>query len=127
LWSLLSVTPTESLGPALQQIGIGALIAVPAYATSWKLWQMFSASQTEVKDLQLERVQDQKDQVIRERELADRLGPLLAEAAKVLATAPERFDQALRQVSDARGANEVDQLMRRLEDTVGRISRERGP
>jgi hypothetical protein len=72
-------------------------------------------------------VQDSKDAVHRERELADRLGPLLAEAAKVLATAPERFDQALNQVRDATRSSEVDNLMQRLERTVGRISEERGP
>lgn len=79
------------LGPALTQIGIGALIAVPAYATAWKLWgarEKALAENTRLRD----------DQIARERELAERTVPALVEAAKMLAQAPDRFDRALDRV-----------------------------
>lgn len=123
---LISTSTTPDLGPQLTQLGIGALVAVPAWGACWKLWQAWQSSQAELKTLQLERVQDAKDAITRERELADRLGPLLAEAAKVLSTAPERFDQALGQVQASTRNSEVDGMMRRLESFVARLPQERG-
>lgn len=123
---ILASSSVPDLGPAIQQIGIGALIAVPAYVTSWQLWKRLDKSLTATNELQAERVKDRDAQVLRERELADRLGPLLAQAADLLATAPDRFDKALSQAQNALRSNEVDLLMRRLEGTVERISQERG-
>lgn len=122
---LASSSDLVTLGPALTQIGVGSLIAAPAFATTWQLWKRLDKEREEVRLLQLARVQDAKDAVLRERELADRLGPLLANAAEVLSTAPARFDQALNQVQTASRSSEVDQLMQRLETTVRNIAQDR--
>lgn len=48
------------LGPALTQIGIGALIAVPAYYMAWKFWQLISTLRNELAAVNQERLDDQK-------------------------------------------------------------------
>lgn len=101
------------------QLGLGALVAAPPSSFCWVLWRTLGTERSKNEALQ-------RDQITRERELSDRLGPLLAEAVKVLATAPERFDQALGQAQRATATGEVDSMMRKLEETVERISRERG-
>lgn len=106
MWGfLVSVDPstTVDLAPALQQIGIGILIALPAWAISWQLWKRLDSAQT------------------RERDLYDRLGPLLASSVDILAKAPDRFDQALSQATSSTRSSEVDALMRQLERTVQHI------
>lgn len=124
---LLSATATDpTIWSQFSQLGIGALVAVPFSVGCSILWKALSAERTKNELLQLARVQDAKDAVTRERELADRLGPLLANAAEVLSTAPARFDQALGQVQSATRMSEVDGLMNRLEQTVSRIVTDRG-
>lgn len=105
---MLSVDPstTVDLGPAIQQIGIGVLIAFPAWVISWQLWKRLDAALT------------------REREWADRLGPLLATSVDILAKAPDRFDRALSQATSSTRSTEVDALMRQLEQTVKHIADE---
>lgn len=107
MW-LFAVDPstTVDLGPALQQIGIGVLIAFPAYVTAWQFWKKLGDAQT------------------RERELYDRLGPLLASSVDILAKAPDRFDRALSQATSSTRSTEVDALMRQLEQTVKHIAEE---
>src|SRR6185295_9982657 len=103
---LLSAT-TDPSNP-WTQLGIGALVAVPFSAGCSILWKALQAERTKSELLQLARVNDAKEAVHRERELADKLGPLLANAAEVLSTAPARFDQALSQVGSASRSSEVD-------------------
>lgn len=105
---------TVDLAPAIQQIGVGALIAVPAYVLSWLLWKRSDKASTECSELRAE-------QVMRERELSDRLGPLLAQSVDILSKAPDRFDRALSQANSSTRSTEVDALMRTLEQTVRRI------
>lgn len=57
------------------------------------------------------------DRIAREQALSDKLGPLLAEAIRVLSTTPDRFEKALSQVEDASRASD-------LERTVARLMRE---
>lgn len=106
MWQILTAvdpSTTVDLAPALQQIGIGILIAFPAWVISWQLWKRLDSAQT------------------RERDLYDRLGPLLASSVDILAKAPERFDRALSQATSSTRSTEVDALMRQLESTVKHI------
>lgn len=93
-WQLLAGTSVD-LGPALTQIGIGALIAVPAYYMAWKLWQRSTAADRQIavlnelwrqdqKEAAESRMQDQKDAATRDRALADRMAPLLENAVTTL-------------------------------------------
>ncbi len=133
-WPLLvsqtTTVPTDSVGPALASLGIGVLVALPAYAALWGLWKwariQIDKKDIEIKALQLARVQDLQDQNNRDRELADRLGPLLAEAVKISSVVPERITQALNQASTSRSTGEANELVRRLEDIVQHIPRDRG-
>lgn len=125
MWILGAAAQPVDLGPALQQIGIGVLIAVPAFTMLWLLWKRNDRLTDELSNNQAQRVEDQKAQVLRERELAERLGPLLAEAVKVLATAPERFDQAMNQAQSAVQRGEVESWIRRIEHSVEGINQER--
>lgn len=108
---LLQASPNVDLGPAIQQIGIGALIAVPAYFTAWQLWKdnrsLRSASSTE-----------HTLALARERELLDRIAPLLATAADILAKTPERFDRALSGAQNATEKTELDRRMAQLEEVI---------
>jgi hypothetical protein len=108
LWQLLawvaqSVDNNIDLGPAIQSLGIGSLIAVPAWVICWQLWKRLGEAQE------------------RERELSDRLGPLLAQSVDVLAKAPGQFDRALAEATTSTRSSEVDALMRRLEREVERL------
>ena len=108
MWHLIAelaqtVDNAPDLGPAIQSLGIGSLIAVPAYVMVWLLWK--------------ERRESQE----RERELSDRLGPLLAQSVDILAKAPGQFDRALAESTSSTRASEVDALMRRLEREVERL------
>lgn len=57
------------------------------------------------------------DRILREQALSDKLGPLLAEAIRVLSVTPDRFEKALTQVETASKASD-------LERTVARLMRE---
>lgn len=129
MWWLLaqaSQTPTIDLGPAIQQIGIGVLIAAPMALLAWLLFKRNDKLQSEKSALEAERVDDQKAQVMRERELVERLGPLLAEAVKILATAPDRFEKTLNQAQTAIQRTEVENLIHKLEASVEGIAKDRG-
>lgn len=117
---------TIDLGPALQQIGIGILIVAPIALVAWFLWKRNDAISVELSNLQEQRVEDQKAQVLRERELVERLGPLLAEAVRILAAAPSQFDRALNQAQSAIQRNEVETLIHRLETGIAQIAKDRG-
>lgn len=108
--SLLAATPTDL--PPWTSLGLGAFVAAPAWGVAWKLYQDNKALI--------------KDALARERELSSTTIPALTEATRLLSTAPARFDEALNQASNATKASEVDLLMRRLEQTIDSLSRERG-
>lgn len=97
------------LGPALTQIGIGALIAVPAYGLSWRLWQAREKTLVECAQLR-------EDQVMRERQLNDTQVPLFTETARLLKAAADAGPTT----------NEIERMMRRMEENVDRMARERG-
>lgn len=127
MWLLgAAQSPGIDLGPALQQIGIGILIAVPIAFVAWLLWNKNNELSAQLQKVQDERIQDQKDQVTRERELVSKLGPLLAEAVKILAAAPDRFDQALNQATTAIQRQEMERLVHKIEESVEGIAKDRG-
>lgn len=126
MWSLLSITQTSDLWPQLGQLGLGALVAVLPSTACSILWKALQSERSKSELLQLARIQDAKDAIARERELADKLGPLLASAAEVLSTAPARFDQALGQAQSATRMSEVDGMVQRLESAIARIAQDRG-
>lgn len=130
LWFLAAASSggsqTIDLGPALQQIGIGVLIVAPIALLAWFLWKRNDRLSTEMGALQELRVEDQKAQTARERELVERLGPLLSEAVKILAAAPDQFDRALNQAQTAIQRNELDNLVRRVESEIAGIAKEHG-
>ena len=112
MWALLnaiaqSVDNTPDLGPAIQSLGIGSLVAVPAWVICWQLWKRLGEAQE------------------RERELSDRLGPLLAQSVQVLATVPGAVDKALAEATSSTRSSEVDALMRQLEREVERLREQR--
>ncbi len=109
MWTrLIELAADPSFGQ-WSQIGIGALIAAPAYAVVAVLWKDRKKCEAEVKELN-------DKATSRERELADRLAPLLAEAARILSSAPAQFEQALR---TTRTSSEADQLIDKLSKLVG--------
>lgn len=124
MWSFLSALTSDPNPWA--QLGLSSIVAVLLFGALSVVWKAYQAERNKNELLQIARVQDAKDSVTRERELADRLGPLLANAAEVLSTAPARFDQALGQVQSASRMSEVDNLMSKLEQTVSRIATDRG-
>lgn len=127
MWLLgAAQSPGIDLGPALQQIGIGILIAVPIAFVAWLVWNKNTELATQLSKVQDERIQDQKDQVARERELVSKLGPLLAEAVKILAAAPDRFDSALNQATTAIQRQEMERLVHKIEESVEGIAKDRG-
>lgn len=128
MWFLAASTGSQTidLGPALQQIGIGVLIVAPIAALAWLLWKRNDRLSAEMADLQTARVEDQKSQVVRERELVERLGPLLAEAVRILAAAPDQFDRALNQAQSAIQRDKLEDLVRRLESEIADIAKDRG-
>ncbi len=96
------------------QIGIGALIALPAYTGLWALWKDRRRIERETRDLN-------DHALARERELSDRIAPLLTEAVRVLSIVPARFEESFR---TARETADVDKIVAKLttavEDMVGR-------
>lgn len=130
LWFLAAASgggsQTIDLGPALQQIGIGVLIVAPIALLAWFLWKRNDRLSEEMGALQSLRVEDQKAQTARERELVERLGPLLSEAVKILAAAPDQFDRALNQAQTAIQRNELDNLVRRVENEIAGFAKEKG-
>lgn len=111
---LLAVDPSSG---QWSQIGIGALIAMPAYAVVAVLWRDRGRKEAEVKQLN-------DKATSRERELADRLVPLLTEAARVLSSAPGQFDQAIRNAAAATaGRSDVDRVLDKLDRVIGDLDR----
>lgn len=103
-----------------ERLGTASIVAVILSTGCWVLWRALQTERATTAALR-------QGEVLRERELADRLVPLLTEAVKVLSTAPERFDQALSQVQNATSATRTESLLTRLESVVGHIAQERGP
>lgn len=112
-------SPNVDLGPAIQQIGIGALIAVPAYFAAWQLWK-------DNRSLRLASSTDHTSALARERELLDRIAPLLANAADILAKTPERFDKALSSAQNATEKTELDRRLGQLEEVIRLAAQGRG-
>lgn len=96
--TLLAVGSTD-LGPALTQIGIGALVAAPAFGMLRVIWQKSENLSAEISKLR-------EDQITRERELSDKTVPVLGECVRVLtavarATEEETMTRRIRaQIAD---------------------------
>lgn len=114
--SLIISVATDPTSGQWAQIGIGALIAMPAYAVVTILWRDRGRKEAEIKQLN-------EKATSRERELADRLVPLLTEAARVLASAPAQFDQAIK---SAAGAADIDRVLSKLNRVIGDLDFDRG-
>lgn len=96
--SMVGATSID-LGPALTQIGIGVLIAAPAWLTSRVLW------------LKCEKLSDQnsqlrEDQISRERELSTTAVPVLGECVRALTAVAK--------------ATEEEVMMRRVEEQLAK-------
>lgn len=65
------------LGPAIQQIGIGALIAAPAYAMLRVIWLKSEKQSAELS-------QSREDAISREREFSTGTVPVLQECVRAL-------------------------------------------
>lgn len=100
MWSLLAASADPI---ALSQYGLAGLVILALAGAVRLLWN-------EVARLNA-------DRIAREQALSDKLGPLLAEAIRVLPTVQERFEKALTQVEDSSRASD-------LERTVARLMRE---
>ncbi len=115
-----SIFVTAATDPSVgqwSQIGIGALIAMPAYAVVAVLWRDRGRKEAEIKLLN-------DKATSRERELADRLVPLLTEAARVLASAPAQFDQAIKTASGTATYNtDMERVLEKLNRVIGELDR----
>lgn len=74
------------LGQALQQIGVGALIAAPAYAGLRALWLKSEKQSTEISQLR-------EDQILRERELSTGAVPVLQECVRALTSVAKATEE----------------------------------
>lgn len=123
-WIYGATSPTDL---TFGQLGIAAVVCVLLLGSSLTLWRAYQGALQRIEALQLERIKDAQTFTERERELADRVVPLLAEAVRVLSTAPQKFDQALEQAQSVTRTSEVELMMRKVEDAVEQIARrERG-
>ncbi len=106
--------PAQPTVDQWSQIGIGALIALPAYAAGLALWKDRRRIERETRELN-------EHALARERELSDRIAPLLNEAVRVLSIVPTRFEESFR---SARETADVDKIVAKLttavEDLAGR-------
>lgn len=101
MWSWLLGASADPV--TLSQYGLAGIVILTLAAAVRMLWN-------EVARLNA-------DRIAREQALSDKLGPLLAEAIRVLSVTPDRFEKALSQVEDASRASD-------LERTVARLMRE---
>lgn len=112
-----------SWGPALSQLGIGALVAVPSSTGCLVLWRAWQKERDKNELLQLARIQDAKDATLRERELSNTVVPMLSESSQLLATVPVRFEQALAQASDATRAGDLERAVKTLLTSAEQLKR----
>lgn len=123
-WILLTQAPPSDL--TFSQLGIAAVICVLLSAISWTLWRQHTTDLAKIEALQASRVSDAQAAVAREREVADKLVPLLATSAEVLSTAPARFSQALDDARRTTESTELAQLVAQLKAAAKDIGSGRG-
>lgn len=97
------------------QIGIGALIALPAWSAAIVLWKDRLRHERETQELN-------DDALARERELSDRIAPLLNEAVRVLSIVPSRFEESFR---TARETADVDKIVEKLTAAIDDMAQPR--
>lgn len=100
------------------QLGIASVICVLLLAGLLIVWKQLLASQARERQLLA-------DQVGREKEIADRIVPLLVSGLEVLTTAPAKFQQAMDQAAASTSRSDLDSVLSRLEDTL-RNAKDRG-
>lgn len=116
---LLSQSPATSPDPlTFNQLGIAAVVCALLLAGLLIVWKQLLASQARERQLLA-------DQVGREKEIADRIVPLLVSGLEVLTTTPAKFQQAMDQARSSTSRSELDLVLARLEDMV-RDSKEPG-
>lgn len=124
------------LGQALQQLGVGAILLVPAYiAMRWLLARLNAvedrataredALQAKIDLLQQEKVDLVSAARDRERELADSMSPLLTKLGEVVHDAPEVIDKALTKAKDTEERQTTDKRMRSIEMAVDALLKSR--
>lgn len=118
-WLLLVGAPTDPNGTwgAPPLVWIGAGLSLPSTA-SWLLWKD-RGRQQQKSDQQLADLQLKYDN--REKELSDRVIPLLTRAVDVLSEAPARFDAALQQASESTRRSEIELMMDKLGRAVNHL------
>lgn len=99
------------------QLGIGALVAAPAYGAVTVLWQQSRAKDKVIAAKDDRIIALQEDRVARERLLNERLAPQLAQAADLLSRTPRAVDRTLQEAaSSASGVTSVQ-----LQDVLGAL------
>lgn len=93
------------------QLGVASVVAVMLSTGLFVIWRQSLAKDVTIAELHAA-------QLAREKELSERIVPLLVTAVEVLSTAPTKFDQALRAAQDSTQRSELDSVLSRLEATL---------
>lgn len=105
------------LSQLLAQLGVSA-VTVAAFGVAVRvLWNDNQSLRKEVRDVY-------STQVARERELADKMGPLLGTAIDVLARAPAQFDRVLSDARESSRVTDTDRKVEELKQSVEQMLRE---
>lgn len=113
LWVYLASSTTPSPPLDFSQLGIAAIVCVILSIGIWTLWREGKSKDAKIESLQLARIADAQAATGRERELADRYVPLLADTATALREAPTRFDRGFAEV--AKATADIERLVTRVE------------
>lgn len=106
------------LNTALQQLGVGAVLLVPAYVIIRWLMRRVEVLEGKNEALQEDKVALVKAARDRERELADSMAPLLAKLGELVHDAPEVIDKALTKAKDQEDRQTTDKRVRSIEVAV---------
>lgn len=117
---MLSQTLDPTATNPWEQLGIASIVCATWFLVAYTLWRQTQRQQATINTLR-------EEQIKREREMGDRIVPLLQSAADMLSRAPERFDRALGQAQAASRSSEVDQLLSYLKTSVEQIVKDRKP
>jgi hypothetical protein len=116
------ISQTQAPTIDFTQLGVAAIVCVLLFAWGWTLWQENRRKDAEISRLRDAHMRDnaaiREEQLTRERELVDRLAPLLASAVEILGTAPENFKDALREARESGRMDELSRVVGQLRDTV---------
>lgn len=102
------------------QLGVTGIICAVLSLIAWTLWQDNKALRSQCSACQETRIADRDAWAQRDNERAERIIPLLSQAADALKLTPELFDRALGQARSGSSSSEVERLVRRMEQVIDR-------